>query len=198
MDGAEFMGYLKALHIIFIVTWFAGLFYMVRLFVYFVEAQEKEEPERTILSNQYKIMMKRLWYIIAWPSQVLAITFGVWMIVENPSYLTEVWMHAKLVFVLLLIAYHHISGGMYKKFKNDIVTTTPIKMRLWNEVATLLLFAIVFLVVLKNEMSALIGVGGLIGVSLLLMIGIKVYKSYREKEESKDETDLKPDNNNDV
>lgn len=184
MDGELLFRYLKAFHIIFIVTWFAGLFYMVRLFVYFVEANDKDEPEKSILMSQYKIMMKRLWYIIAWPSQVLVLIFGVWMIMRDSGYyLSQPWMHAKLVFVLLLIAYHHVTGGIYKKFKNDIVTTTSLKMRLWNEVATLLLFAIVFLVVIQEGMKPLIAVGGLIGVSLLLMIGIKVYKSARDKKE---------------
>ncbi|MBL55687.1 MAG: protoporphyrinogen IX oxidase [Flavobacteriales bacterium] len=178
---AEGIAYIKSLHIIFVVTWFAGLFYMVRLFVYFCEAQDKVEPEKSILSEQYKIMMKRLWYIIAWPSMVLTVIFGSALLTVQPDLFTEPWMHAKLVFVLLLIAYHHVCGSIFKKFKNDIVTTTSAKMRLWNEVATLLLFAIVFLVELQNEMNALIGVGGLIGVSLALMAGIKIYKNYRSR-----------------
>jgi putative membrane protein len=178
---AEGFAYVKSLHIIFIVTWFAGLFYMVRLFVYFAEAQDKEAVEKTILSNQYKIMMKRLWYIITWPSMVLAIIFGAWMLVAQPILLTQGWMLAKLVFVLLLVAYHYASGAIYNQFKNDIVNYTSVKMRLWNEVATILLFAIVFLVELQNEMNALIGVGGFVGVSLLLMSGIKIYKKYRQK-----------------
>lgn len=178
---AEGLAYVKALHIIFIVTWFAGLFYMVRLFVYFCEAQKKENIEKAILSHQYKIMMKRLWYIITWPSMILAVTFGCWLLIAQTDLFGQPWMHAKLVFVLLLIAYHHMCGAIYKKFKKDIVTTTSAKMRLWNEVATLLLFAIVFLVELQNEMSALIGVGGLIGTSLVLMAGVKIYKKYRSK-----------------
>ena len=176
-------GYIRALHIIFVVTWFAGLFYMVRLFVYFCEAQEKEDVERAILTHQYKIMMRRLWYFITWPSMILTLILGSTLLISKMDNLKEGWMWAKIVFVLLLIAYHHVCGAIYKKFKNDIVNTTSTKMRLWNEVATLLLFAIVFLVELQNEMSALIGVGGLIGVSLALMAGIKIYKSYRNKKE---------------
>ena len=70
--------YLKALHIIFVVTWFAGLFYIVRLFIYHSEAESKPEPERSILQKQYKLMEKRLWYGITWPSMILTITFGSW------------------------------------------------------------------------------------------------------------------------
>src|ERR1035441_1745460 len=68
--------YLKATHIVFVVTWFAGLFYIPRLFIYHTEAQEKPEPEKTILSNQFKIMTKRLWYGITWPSMVLTYILG--------------------------------------------------------------------------------------------------------------------------
>ncbi|MDG1517466.1 MAG: CopD family protein, partial [Flavobacteriales bacterium] len=114
---AEGFAYVKSLHIIFIVTWFAGLFYMVRLFVYFTEAQDKEAIEKQILSNQYKIMMKRLWYIITWPSMILAIIFGAWMLVAQPILLKQGWMLAKLVFVLLLVAYHYASGAIYNQFK---------------------------------------------------------------------------------
>lgn len=182
MTVLEIMGYLKALHIIFVVTWFAGLFYIVRLFIYFIEAQEKPEVEKKILTEQYKIMMKRLWYIITWPSMILAITFGTWLLVGYDSdFLTQPWMHAKLTFVVLLVVYHHICGAIYKKLKNDIVTHSSLKMRLWNEVATLLLFAIVFLVVMKSGMTALIGVAGLISLSVALMIGVKIYKRYRVK-----------------
>ncbi|MFT5985892.1 MAG: putative membrane protein, partial [Planctomycetota bacterium] len=72
--------YLKSLHLIFVITWFAGLFYIVRLFVYQIEAQSKESPAREILSEQYKIMTKRLWYIITWPSMILAVGFAIWLL----------------------------------------------------------------------------------------------------------------------
>lgn len=172
--------YVKSFHIIFVVTWFAGLFYMVRLFVYFCEAQDKDDVERVILSNQYKIMMRRLWYFITVPSMVLTVIFGAWLLAFNTDYFGQPWMWAKLVFVLLLIAYHHVCGAIYKKFKEDIVNTTAIKMRLWNEGATLLLFVIVFLVELQDSMDALIGIGGFIGLAILLMAGIRLYKIYRK------------------
>lgn len=180
---AEGLLYIKAFHIIFVVTWFAGLFYMVRLFVYFCEAQEKEEVERTILTNQYKIMMGRLWRIITVPSMILTVILGSSLFAYNSDFHTQPWMWAKLVFVLLLIAYHHVCGAIYKKFKKDIVNTTSNKMRLWNEGATLLLFAIVFLVELQDSMDALIGLGGFIGLSILLMFGIRIYKKYRKAKE---------------
>ena len=94
-------------------------------------------------------------------------------------YHSESWMHAKLTFVVLLVIYHFICGEIYKNLQKDIINHSSFKMRLWNEGATLLLFAIVFLVVLKSEINALIGVVGFVGLAILLMIGIKVYKRYR-------------------
>ena len=81
--------YVKALHIIFVVTWFAGLFYIPRLFIYQTEAEDKLEPAKSILQTQYKLMTKRLWYIITWPSAILASIFGIWMFIQNPYYLSR-------------------------------------------------------------------------------------------------------------
>ena len=109
--------YLKALHIIFVVCWFAGLFYIVRLFVYYAEAQLKSDIEKEILSNQYQIMTSRLWYIITFPAAVLATIFGVWMLVENPALLQMPWMHVKLLFVVLLWLYHFKCQQFVKQIK---------------------------------------------------------------------------------
>lgn len=173
--------YLKSLHIIFVITWFAGLFYIVRLFIYQTEAEKKPSPEKEILQKQYKIMSKRLWYMITWPSAILATVFAVWLLVENPSYLTMNWMLIKLGFVGLLFIYHLACQKIYTQLQNDVVKYSSFKLRIWNEGATILLFAIVFLVVLKSSISWIWGVVGIIAVSLLLMGGIKLYKSFRER-----------------
>ena len=102
----EIYNYIKSLHLIFVITWFAGLFYIVRLFVYQIEANEKPSPEREILLKQYKIMTYRLWYIISWPSAVLAVIFALTLLHLNPAFLEMRWMQVKLGFVVLLIAYH--------------------------------------------------------------------------------------------
>src|SRR5690606_34717573 len=93
--------YLKALHIIFVVTWFAGLFYIVRLFIYQVEALEKPEPERGILGKQLNLMARRLWWGITWPSAILTLVFGIWVLSQRWGYLEMGFMHAKLGFVFL-------------------------------------------------------------------------------------------------
>ena len=175
--------YIKALHIIFIVTWFAGLFYIVRLFIYQVEASEKAEPDRTILGNQLKIMANRLWYIITWPSAILTLIFGAWMIINLPSMLSLPFMQIKLGFVLLLYIYHFICHKMYKELQNNIVKYTSTQLRIFNEIATIILISVVFLIVMKNELNWIKGTVGFLLVTILLMLGVKIYKKLRTEKE---------------
>ena len=176
--------YLKSLHLIFVVTWFAGLFYIVRLFVYQIEAHAKPSPDREILGKQYKLMAYRLWYIITWPSAVLTAIFAFWMLFFTPigqGWLGESWMHVKLAFVFLLYLYHFKCHQMYKQLQRDEVRYTTNYMRLWNEGATLILFAVVFLVILKNALNWIYGVVGIVLLSVILMLGFRMYKRIREK-----------------
>ncbi|MCK5815059.1 MAG: CopD family protein [Flavobacteriaceae bacterium] len=175
--------YLKSLHIIFVVTWFAGLFYIVRLFIYQAEAEKKPSPNKEILQAQYKLMSWRLWYIITWPSAILASAFAVWILVQTPSYLGMSWMLIKLGFVGLLILYHLFCQRIFSQFQKDIITFGSFKLRMFNEISTILLFAIVFLVVLKSTIDWIWGTVGIIGIGILLMLGIKLYKRIRNKEE---------------
>jgi protoporphyrinogen IX oxidase len=176
--------YIKALHIIFVVTWFAGLFYIVRLFIYQVEAIEKPETERSILSPFLNLMASRLWYIITWPSAVLTLIFGFWVVYYRWGYMQMSFMHAKLGFVFLLYIYHFICHKIFKDLQVGKAKWTSTQLRMWNEVATILLFAIVFLIVLKSLISVLWGIVGLLGLSILMMVGIKWYKMVRNKERS--------------
>lgn len=177
------LSYIKALHIIFVVTWFAGLFYIVRLFIYHVEAESKEEPAKHILQTQYKLMSKRLWYIITWPSAILVILTAFAMLVLEPSYLTMGWMHVKLSFVFALCFYHMACHKIFLQLQRNEVRYTSFKLRLWNEIATILLFAIVFIVVLKSAISWVWGMIGIILFGILLMLSIKLYKKIREKKD---------------
>ncbi len=180
----EFL-YVKALHIIFIVTWFAGLFYIIRLFIYHTEAEQKEEPAKTILQNQYKIMEKRLWYGITWPSMILTLIFGTWMVWEVPSFLSQAYFILKLCFVLALIIYHFQSHIIFKQLQNDVFKFSSFKLRIWNEVATVFLVAIVFLIVLKSNTGFVWGMLGLLAFTLTLLIAIKIYRIIRENKENK-------------
>lgn len=173
--------YVLAIHIIFVVCWMAGLFYMVRLFIYHTEAQDKPEPDRKILSDQFEIMEKKLWWIIATPSMYLVLAAGITMLILIPGWLQQPWMHLKLLFVVGLIAYHFICQNKMNQMRNCIYKWTSTQLRIWNEVATIFLFAIVFLVVLKSAISWIFGVLGIVLLSLILMSGVKIYKYYRTK-----------------
>lgn len=173
--------YIKSLHLIFIVTWFAGLFYIVRLFVYQIEASQKPSPEKEILGNQLKIMAARLWNIITWPSMILAVVFGIWMLFINSALLNLPWMQVKLVFVGLLILYQFKCHQIFKQLQNGVVKHSSNYMRLFNEVPTLILFAVIFLVILKSAVNWIYGTVGILVFALMLMMGFKIYKRIREK-----------------
>lgn len=170
----------KALHLIFMVAWFAGLFYMPRLFIYQTEASQKSEAERKALVDQLKLMSNRLWYIITWPAFILTTTFAIWLLVINPAYLQQPWMHVKLGFVALLIGYHLSLQWMYKKLQNDQYPMNSMQLRFYNEAATILLFAIVFTATFKNTMSGVYGILGIVGLGVLLSFGIMLYKKLRK------------------
>jgi len=177
----DYYNYIKSFHLIFVITWFAGLFYIPRLFVYQIEASQKPSPDKEILGAQLKIMAKRLWTIITWPSAILAVFFAVWLLILQPFWLQEAWMHVKLTFVLLLIIYHLITHQFYKQLQRDDVRKSSNFMRLWNEGATFILFAVVFLVILKSAINWVFGVIGIFVLGILLMLGFKIYKNIRTK-----------------
>src|SRR5688572_12226609 len=177
--------YIKALHIIFVVTWFAGLFYIVRLFIYFAEASEKPEPEKTILEKQFALMQRRLWFGITWPSAVITFLIGLYMLHWTNSAYGGIpgWLWWKLSFVLGLFAYHFFCHRIFKQQQRRQVTFSSFQLRIWNEVATLFLVGIVFLVVLKSMLDMLWGLAGLVAFSFLLMAAIMVYRKLRGQKE---------------
>jgi protoporphyrinogen IX oxidase len=175
---------IKALHIIFMVTFFAGTFYIVRLFIYHKEALAKFEPDRGILSKQLALMERKLWYIITWPSLVLMTLFGTWMLVMNPGLLQQPWMHAKLGLVALLIVYHFVNQRLFKQAQAHVIPWSSFKLRLWNEGATLVLFGVVFLVILK-KLEWYYGVIGLVILGLVLGMAVTMYRKRRQAKEQK-------------
>lgn len=175
--------YFKAIHIIFVVTWFAGLFYMPRLFIYFAEAETRPEVERNVLQEQFKIMQRRLWYGITWPSCILTILFGSSMLHAWLPLSANPWLITKLFLVLILFLYHLSLGHIRKKQADGSAKYTSTQLRIWNEVSTIFLIAIVFLVVLKSVLAMGEGLIGLVVVIALLMSGIMIYKKKREKSE---------------
>lgn len=171
--------YLKAVHIVFVVTWFAGLFYFPRLLIHITESHHKSEPEKSILLKQLYPMARRLWYGITWPSAVVTLCMGIIMLINQPDWLRQGFMHMKLTLVLLLYAYHLSLQYILNRLEKGIVKFSSQQLRIWNEVATLFLIAIVFIIVLKNSLSMVWGLAGLIIVAFAILTGIKWYKKFR-------------------
>ena len=182
----EYYNYIKSLHLIFVVTWFAGLFYEPRLFIYHIEASKKSSPAKEILENQLKIMSRRLWYIITWPSAILATIFAIWLLVLIPGLLYQSWMLIKTVFIFLLYAYHLKTHQMFLELQRDEIRYSSNFMRIWNEGATLFLFAIVFLAIVKSAIHWVFMLLGTFGLIVLLTVAIKLYKRLRDKSSAND------------
>lgn len=171
----------KALHIIFMVSWFAGLFYIPRLFIYQREAMDLPENERGAVIAQLKIMARRLWFIITWPAMVITFLTATVMLIITPGFLSLPWMHVKLGFVFLLLLYHISLHVIFRKQQRDIYPMTSGQLRFYNELATVLLFAIVFTVVFRNTMSWIYGVGGILVLGVVLTIAIMLYRRARKR-----------------
>jgi len=162
------------------------MFYIVRLFIYNTEASSKPEPERSILHKQFLIMIKRLWLGITWPSAVLTLILGPWVMLNGnwDKILLEGagrWLLIKLVFVVLLYGYHFTLHSIYKQQSNEIFRYSSQQLRIWNEVATIFLVPIVMLATVKSSVSWLWGLIGLVGFIIILMGAIKIYKSLRKE-----------------
>jgi putative membrane protein len=168
--------FFKSCHLIFVVTWFAGLFYMGRLLIYHVEANERPETEKLILQKQYSVMEKRLWTIITWPSSVLALCFGMGLLSFYLPLGAHPWLLLKLFFVLLLILYQLKTGQYYQQLQKNSDTLTAKYLRYWNEIPTLLLTTIIFLVVFKTLDIVWQGLVGLLILGILISVSIKLYK----------------------
>ncbi len=179
------VSYLKALHIVGFVAWFAGLFYLVRMFVYHEEAFDKGEPDRSILSKQYNIMQWRVYKIICNPAMMITFIGGFGMLYVQPAYLQMGWIHFKLALVFLLLAYHLYSKSLIKKLERGERIYTSFQYRLMNEVPTLFLVSIVLLAVLKNGLNTLYAFAGVIAFGVVLFIATKLYKRNREQKTQK-------------
>ncbi len=167
----------KCIHIIFVVSYFAGLFYMVRLFIYHTEALEKEEPERSILHKQFSFMEERLWNIITVPALILMVLSGIYMFYAMQwVYFTQGWMHVKLLFIAFLLLYHYYSWRIMKRLQAGQTTLTSVQLRMLNEVATIILFVVVFAVVLRGYFVAYwyASLLAFVAMGVLIMLVVKL------------------------
>lgn len=178
---------IKAIHIIFMVSYFAGIFYLVRLFVYYKDTDEFDETKQQILRNQYRFMAVRLWNIITIPAGILMLLSGLTMIYYNSGLLKTPWFHLKLTFLAGLGAYHFWCWKRVKEIKNlngKTLSIPNIKLRQFNEIATFILFAVVFTVILKYSViqywwQLLLGFFGII---LLITSIVKLVNRSKKKE----------------
>lgn len=172
-------GTIKAIHIIFVVSWFAGLFYLPRLFIYHTEAQRRAPAEASILANQFVIMERLLWRVIMVPAMLLTVASGLFMLHLQRAWLDFGWMHVKLGFVGVLLGYHVICGRLRAELAAGRFRLTSFQLRLWNEIATILLVAIVFLVVLKSAFDWVWGVLGVAAFAVLIMLAVRIARALR-------------------
>lgn len=177
--------YIKALHIIFVVCWFAALFYIVRLFIYCTDAQKTDDVSKPILTKQLLLMQTKLWYIIGWPAMIGTFIFGFWMIFLNTAYyFSQPWMWIKLIMIGLLTIYHFECQRIFNLQKQGVFKYSSFKLRLLNELATVFLVAIVFLVVVKSTSGLLWGIIGLIAFAAVLMLAVTLYRRKTVKKEN--------------
>jgi protoporphyrinogen IX oxidase len=163
--------WVKALHLVSVVSWFAGLFYLGRLFIYHAEALQKPEPDRSVLAAQFALMESRLWRAITAPAGLATLLTGLWLIYLTGAWRLP-WFHVKIVLLVLLFAYH----GVCNRFRLDLekgIARSVKFYRFWNEAATVLLFTIVFSAVFKRAAGAgygLLAVAGLTGVGMTVFV----------------------------
>ncbi|NEQ71217.1 MAG: protoporphyrinogen oxidase HemJ [Symploca sp. SIO2D2] len=169
----------KAFHLIGVVVWFAGLFYLVRLFVYHAEASQEPEPAQTILKNQYQIMEKRLYHIITMPGMVVTVAMAIGLLSTEPEVLKSGWMHIKLAFVVALLAYHFYCGRLMKQLEAGECNWSGQQFRALNEAPTILLLVIVMLAVFKNSFPTDISAWLVFGLIIVMAASIQLYAKKR-------------------
>jgi protoporphyrinogen IX oxidase len=175
----------KSFHIVGFTVWFAGLFYLVRLFIYHVEANDKPEPARSILKEQYQIMEKRLYSIITTPGMLVTIAMAIGIISTEPAILHQTWLHVKLGLVALLLGYHHYCKILMKKLAVDECKWTSQQLRGLNELPTLFLVVIVMLAIFKNGIPTDLTGYLVAGLVVLMAATIQLYARKRRLDAEK-------------
>jgi putative membrane protein len=175
----------KAFHLIGIVVWFAGLFYLVRLFVYHAEAEQEPEPARSILKKQYGIMEQRLYNIITTPGMFLTVAMAIGLISTEPEILKSTWLHIKLAFVILLIGYHYYCKRIMNKLAAGECQWTGQQFRALNEAPTILLVLIVLLAVFKNSLPLDAATWLVAALVIIMVASIQLYAKKRRKDKEK-------------
>lgn len=175
----------KAFHIIGVVVWFAGLFYLVRLFIYHVEANEEPEPAQSILKKQYGLMERRLLNIITTPGMLVTVVCAIGLLVGQPDWLHQGWLHVKLGFVVLLLGYHYYCTRLMKQLEAGTCRWSGQQLRGLNEAPTVLLVVIVLLVVFKGNFPTDASVWVIFGMVVSMVATIQLYARKRRLDKEK-------------
>ncbi len=175
----------KTLHIIGVVVWFAGLFYLVRLFIYHVEAKSLEKELQDAFTNQYSLMERRLANIIATPGMILAVSMAICLLIVQPEWLSQWWMQVKLSFVFLLILYHLLCYRLMGQLSKGEYNWTGRQLRALNELPTIILVLVVMLVVFKNQFPTEAASWLTIGLVIFMAATIQFYARWRRLRENK-------------
>jgi putative membrane protein len=175
----------KAFHLIGVVVWFAGLFYLVRLFVYHAEAAEQPEPAQSILKAQYEIMEKRLYNIITTPGMIVTVAMAIGLIYAEPDLLKSGWLHIKLAFVGLLLVYHFYCGRIIKRLAKNECKLTGQQFRALNEAPTVLLVVIVLLAVFKSSLPLDLTTWLIVALVIAMAASIQLYAKKRRMDREK-------------
>jgi putative membrane protein len=171
----------KAFHIVGMVCWFAGMFYLPRLFVYHAEAYERPEPARSILTSQYQVMEKRLYSIIMTPAMLLTIAMAIGLVTTEPAVMKEPWMHIKLGCVLLLVGYHHYCKRIMKKLAANECKMTGQHFRWFNEIPTVFFVIVVLLAVFKNNLPLDLTTWLIVTMIVGMVAAIQLYARNRRR-----------------
>lgn len=169
----------KTLHIVGVVVWFAGLFYLVRLFIYHRETEELEPQLQAPFQAQYALMERRLANIITTPGMVVAVAMAIGLLVSNPAWLQQGWMHAKLGFVAALLAYHLFCYRLMAQLQAGTCQWSPKQLRALNELPTLLLVIVVMLVVFKNQFPTGAATWFVVALVVFMAASIQFYARWR-------------------
>ncbi len=188
----NFQPWFRAFHIVGFVTWLAGLFYLPRLFIYHVEAQEQAEPTRTIMRRQFEIMERRLYGIIMTPGMVLTVLMAIGLISTEPEVLQQRWLHIKFLLVGCLIAYHFYCNHIRYQLERNTFMWTSQQLRGFNEISTLLFIPVVLLAIFKDEFPTSIVTWLMVGLVVLFVISIQLYAKKRRQDKEKLMANINP------
>nr|WP_245570500.1 protoporphyrinogen oxidase HemJ [Chroococcidiopsis thermalis] len=184
----SFMAYLwfKSFHVIGFVAWFAGLFYLPRLFIYHIEAEERPEQAKTLLKEEYNRIEKLLYRLIMMPAMLFTIAMAIGLVATEPKVLQQTWLQVKLCIVLLLVGFHFYCGRLIRQLEAGTCSIGSLQMRRINEIPTILLGIVVLLAIFKNNLPTSAVVWGTVMAIAAFAVIIQLYARKRRLQKERE------------